>query len=123
MRYIDIIFGFFCSVMTLSLVILSSDAHSKELPKHNEYSFQCGAVYGILWKIYQEKPDAEKATLYKSRFDILAAKAEQEFMSKGRTASDAQAYLQQYADDITNRSLADKRVLPSLLKICDKVLY
>jgi hypothetical protein len=103
------------------IFLLSSAEIQKTVGRYNEYAFQCGAIYGIMMKLYQEKGDKENSEIYKFKFDILADKAEKEFQKIGRSKTDADTYIQNYASDIALRAVKDTKVIPDFINICRRV--
>jgi hypothetical protein len=97
--------------------VLAQDKFPKD-----EYAFQCGALYGILWKISEAKTDHEQVKILKENFDKLAAVAERHFLDSGKSKGEAESHMQRYVDDLVAVSIKDGSVLRGFQKVCDKYI-
>ncbi|URK87966.1 hypothetical protein LP421_10130 [Rhizobium sp. RCAM05350] len=64
----------------------------------NDHPFQCGAMFAIASRFYEESGEESQFRLYKAKFEKLALKAEAEFKKRNRTKADAEAYMQEHID-------------------------
>ncbi|MGR9145678.1 hypothetical protein ACU8MP_25425 (plasmid) [Rhizobium leguminosarum] len=111
--------GFF---LFIAVVFISDQAFSDGDRKENqEYIFQCGALYGVMMKAYEENKEYDQYRIYKEKFDTLAKNAESTFERNGKNKKEAEAYMQKHVDLLVQLAQTDGKSLPSLRVFCDKL--
>lgn len=61
----------------------------------------------------------EDALSYQNKFERLASKAEADFEKSGKTKADAEAYMQQYFDDLLKVGQKKPELIIGFVKNCD----
>lgn len=109
-------FGSFISLSAFAIVMILSSASGRD--RFTEYEFQCGALYAILWKMHEFRGEEEKSQAFREKFNDLSAKSTERFIAEGKSARDAEAYMQQHVDDLVRMSSNDGRILPGFEEVC-----
>lgn len=92
-----------------------------ENTKRNEYPFQCGAMFAIVAKVYEDAGEISKSALYKAKLDKLALKAEADFEKLNRTKADADAYMQKHVDSLATIAEKDADVVVNFTRRCNEL--
>lgn len=97
------------------------ESHMDFTNRRNDYPFQCGATFSIMAQVYQMAGDASKSAEYQAKFDKLAIQAEAAFKLLNKTRKDAEAYMQQYAEDLAVIGEKDAKLVINFAQRCNEL--
>lgn len=109
-------------LVLVMILLLPVQMRAQTVLRKDEYAFQCAALYGIYWKISENKNNDSDAKFYKDKFDKLAKIAEKQYIDDGKTEEDANIYMQRHVNDLVSASTKDGNILLGFRKICDEYI-
>lgn len=87
---------------------------------YNDYPIQCGAIYFLYWKGFEEKKKPAMAEIYRKKFESLAARAAQVLEARGLNKEDADAYMQKHIDTLAKIATDDVKPVVDFKMLCDQ---